>query len=158
MQWIGSSKDESRLVKELQAAADVESKEDENLDISFDLSMTNEDIVFKEDVIKNQPQEEVKVTETTADEESSLSMNDRSTQSRCELLRMFLERKLGIDIFLEAYNLLKQWISQGREKWEYEDIYVKLKNLMNAETAKEYLPLIHTLLVFEGESDDINLG
>jgi hypothetical protein len=35
---------------------------------------------------------------------------------------------------------------------------MKLKNLMNAETAKEYLPLIHTLLVFEGESDTINLG
>ena len=158
VQWIGSSKDEGRLVRELQAAADDESKEDDSLGDTFDLSMTNEEIVFKDDVIKNHPQEEVKQPEAPIEEESAMNLNDRSTQSRCELLRMFLERKLGIEIFLEAYNLLKEWISQGREKWEYEDIYVKLKNLMNAETAKEYLPLIHTLLVFEGESDTINLG
>ena len=158
VQWIGSGKEDSRLVRELQAAVDVETRDDESLEDTFDLSMTTEEIVYKEDVLKNQPQEEIKVVETPVIEETPISINDRSTQSRCELLRMFLERKLGIEIFLEAYNLLKQWINQSREKWEYEDIYMKLKNLMNAETAKEYLPLIHTLLVFEGESETINLG
>jgi NIMA (never in mitosis gene a)-related kinase len=159
VQWIGTSKEESRLVEELQAAADVEVKDDEILSDTFDLSMTsNEEIIYKEDVIKSHAIEETKTSEAQVEEENSFQINDRSTQSRCELLRMFLERKLGIDTFLEAYNLLKQWIGQGREKWEYEDIYMKLKNLMNAETAKEYLPLIHTLLVFEGESDTINLG
>lgn len=159
--WIGTSKEESRLIHELEAACEVGAS-DENLGDTFDLSLTSGEMVIKEDVIKNHYEEAKRedVVEETKVSQSDpvIPASDRSTQSRCELLRMFLETKLGIQTFLEAYNLLKQYISQGREKWEYEDIYVKLKGLMNADTAKEYLPLIHTLLVFEGESDTINLG
>lgn len=161
IQWIGTSKDESRLIHELEAACD-DNVTDEHIGDTFDLSLTTGEMVIKEDVIKNH-YEEVKREDSVEEVKDKqvdpvIPASDRSTQSRCELLRMFLETKLGIQTFLEAYTLLKQYISQGREKWEYEDIYVKLKGLMNADTAKEYLPLIHTLLVFEGESDTINLG
>ena len=162
IQWIGTSKEESRLIHELEAACE-DTPTDEHLEDTFALSVTSGDMIIREDVIKSH-REEVKVDESAEEAKANskddpvIGSSDRSTQSRCELLRMFLETKLGIQTFLEAYTLLKQYISQGREKWEYEDIYIKLKGLMNAETAKEYLPLIHTLLVFEGESDTINIA
>lgn len=162
IQWIGTSKEESRLIHELEAACE-DNPADEQLGDTFELSVTSGDMIMREDVIKSH-REEVKVDQSVEEakldskDDPVIGASDRSTQSRCELLRMFLETKLGIQTFLEGYTLLKQYISQGREKWEYEDIYIKLKGLMTAETAKEYLPLIHTLLVFEGESDTINIG
>lgn len=156
VQWIGTLKEQEKLIEKLQEACnDSEVLDDSDL---FTYSVDADEMIVKEDVIKNVPESTQPRLVNETPSVNQIEVLDRSTHTRMELLRLFLEDKLGIDAFVTSYNLLKQFIGDSEAKWDYENIYQRIKGVMTVEHAKQYLPLIHTLIFMEGESDSINLG
>ena len=158
VQWIGSNHEETRIIEELQEACKENDSVQEIMPLSTD---ENEEMIVRNDIIHSNS--ELNETAATTIDSKPIIPNkedenlDKSPHGNMELLRFFLENKLGIDVFLTSYNLLKEFIRVGGDQWNYENICQDLRGLMNGEMAKEYLPLIHTLIFLENSSDSINI-
>jgi serine/threonine protein kinase len=162
--WFGLNVEENRLIEELQQACNDTETPDQEV---IPLNPSEEEMVVKEDIITHyipidpapKPPESVLSHESksSADPVLDTLTPERSDHDRMELLRVFLERNLGEEVFIASYKLLKQFIATNQQDWDYENIYQQLKGLMKAETAKQFIPLLHTLIFLEGESDNINI-
>jgi len=68
--------------------------------------------------------------------------------NKIEALRLYLEEKLGEEVLVEAYRIIKE-CNANEDEIGYDKYYPYLKHLMNRETQLEYLPIIQALIDME---------
>lgn len=96
-------------------------------------------------------EQEIEENESSPVEEVKIPDVDGSRYSKIEMLRVYLEDKLGSDALVEAYNTcLHEWDSSS-DDIGYKRYHKKLAHLMSWETLVEYLPLILTLIDMESK-------
>jgi serine/threonine protein kinase len=94
---------------------------------------------------------EIEENESNTVEEVKIPDVDGSRYSKIEMLRVYLEDKLGSDALVEAYNTCIHEGDSSADDIGYERYHKKLAHLMNWETLLEYLPLILTLIDMESK-------
>ena len=101
--------------------------------------------------VQDEREHEIEETDSGPSEEVRIPEVDGSRYSKIEMLKIYLEDKLGADALVEAYNTCLNEGESSPDDIGYNRYHKKLAHLMSWETLVEYLPLILTLIDMESK-------
>jgi NIMA (never in mitosis gene a)-related kinase len=154
--------EKARMIAELRNEVEQEEDESEEPGIYTIIQEVSEEDLDREDMIETTPIIDLEDSASTASTEvpaepiiqppthsNHTASEEPSGFSKLELLRWYLEEKLGANALVNAYHVVKRYADSENENWTYEDCYPELAGIIQESKIKEYTPLVHTLIIME---------
>ncbi|CAG9323137.1 unnamed protein product [Blepharisma stoltei] len=153
VEWMGDPDvyERERMIERLQEACESEGVEEEPEDLNPpapEIEIPDEEIVDREDELVN-----IGTVQVASKTEGSSTNNEVSMYNKLEEMRLELEQEMGADNFLQVYNILKEYVGQNEGDWDYGVCINRLRNILDTEKLKAYLPRVHQFQYLEKSAD-----